>query len=187
MNDRLEFISNSKLVVLDCNVPKASIELLAHRLTVPIFVDPVSTVKVSRISNVLDKIDTLKPNEHEVEVLTGIRIINDATAKQAAIMLNRKGVKNIIISMGAKVIFCSRSGEVKVVKPLAKKIISTNGAGDCTMAAIVWARFLYGEALSLEEKGLIAQAAASITLESNCAVSEDLNVKNVISRAKNKF
>ena len=93
-------------------------------------------------------------------------------------------VKNVYISLGAQGILCVKEGEAVLVKPLAKKIVSTNGAGDCSMATLVWARFNHGEELPLEEVGTYTQAAASINVESPLAVSPELNVEEVLKRAE---
>lgn len=184
LKERLDFINQAKIVVIDCNISKEAIEWLAQNVTAPIFIDPVSVAKVDRIENILGQIDTLKPNEHEVEILTGVKVIDEDSARKAAQILNEKGLKNVFVSLGAQGILCSRNGEVALVKPLAKKIVSTNGAGDCSMATIVWSRFSYGDALPLKEVGLFTQAAASINLESPCAVSPELSVRNIILRAQ---
>ena len=184
LEERLEFMNKAKIVVIDCNVSQESIEWLGEHLTAPIFIDPVSVAKVSRIKNILDKIDTLKPNEHEAQVLTGIEVVDEESAREAAIVLNENGVKNVFISLGSKGILCSRNEEVDIVEPFVKNIVSTNGAGDCTMATIVWSRFNFGDALPLKEVGVFTQAAASINLESRAAVSPDLNVRNVVLRAQ---
>ena len=181
---RLDFINGAKIVVVDCNLSKESIEWLCENVTSPIFVDPVSVAKVDCIENVLDKLDTLKPNELEAELLTGIKVVDEETARQAATALNNKGVKNVFISLGSHGILCSKEGEEALVKPIAKKIVSTNGAGDCSMATLVWARFNHGEELPLEEVGLYTQAAASINVESPLAVSPELNVKEVLKRVE---
>ena len=181
---RLDFINGAKIVVVDCNLSQESIEWLCENVTSPIYVDPVSVAKVGRVENVLDKIHTLKPNELEAEYLTGIKVTDEATAREAATALIDKGVKNVYISLGAQGILCAKEGEAVLVKPLAKKIVSTNGAGDCSMATLVWTRFNHGEELPLEEVGIYTQAAASINVESPLAVSPELNVEEVLKRVE---
>ncbi len=183
---KLDFINGAKIVVVDCNLSQESIEWLCENVTSPIYVDPVSVAKVDRVKNVLDKIHTLKPNELEAELLTGIKITDEATAREAATALINKGVKNVYISLGSQGILCAKEGEAVLVKPLAKKIVSTNGAGDCSMGTLVWARFNHGEELPLEEVGLYTQAAASINVESPLAVSPELNVEEVLKRVEEK-
>lgn len=187
LSKRIDFINNASICVLDANLSKETIEWIADNVEVPIFVDPVSVAKVDRFNDVLNKIDTIKPNEHEVELLTGIKVNSLNTAEEAAKELNNKGVKNAFISLGAKGILCSRNKEVDLVSPIAEKMVSTNGAGDTTMATLVWARYLYGDVLPLPEVGLFTQAAASINLESSEAVSPELNVRNVVLRAQKYY
>lgn len=80
---------------------------------------------------------------------------------------------------------CKR-GRSSSCKTISEKIVSTNGAGDCSMATLVWARFNHGEELPLEEVGLYTQAAASINVESPLAVSPELNVEEVLKRVEEK-
>ncbi|GKQ42133.1 pseudouridine kinase [Companilactobacillus sp. RD055328] len=184
LSKRIDFINNASICVIDGNISQESIEWLAQNCTAPIFADPVSIAKVGKFRNVLDKLDTFKPNELEAGLLTGIEVVDEDSAIQAAQALNDCGVKNVFISMGAEGILCSRDGEVDIVPTIAEKIISANGAGDCSIATITWASFYYKNALALKEVGQLTQAAASITLESEKAVSPDLSIRNVITRAK---
>ncbi len=183
LEKRLDFINQADILVLDGNISQESIEFLAKHVTIPIFVDPVSIAKVGRFRNVLDRIDTLKPNDLEAELLTGIKVVDFESGKKAARQLNIKGVKNVFISLGKRGILCSRHDEEPtLIPPIADSIVSTNGAGDCTMATIAWARFYYGDVLPLKEVGQLSQAAASITVESPLSVSKDLNIKNIVHR-----
>ncbi len=182
LEPRLSFINQAKIVVLDCNLPKETIEWIGQNVTAPIFVDPVSVAKTDRIAGILDKIDTLKPNGYESALLTGIEVTDEESAKKAAKKLNEMGVKNVFISLGEQGILCARDTESTVAHPLAKKIVSTNGAGDTTMATIVWSRFAYGSDIPLEKIGRLTQAAASINLESPLAVAEELSPENILAR-----
>ncbi len=187
LSERIDFINNASICVLDANLSEEAIDWLAENVDVPIFVDPVSVAKVGRLNGVLHKVDTIKPNEHEVEVLTGIKVHDLSSAEEAARELNNKGVENAFISLGAKGILCSRNKEVDLVPPIAEEIVSTNGAGDTTMAALVWVRYLYSDVLPLSEVGLFTQSAACINLQSPEAVSPDLNVRNVVLKAQEYY
>ncbi|WEG72574.1 carbohydrate kinase family protein [Vagococcus intermedius] len=181
---RIDFINSSELCVIDGNLEQESIEWLAHNVEVPIFVDPVSVAKAKRFNNVLNKIDTFKPNEIEAELFTGIKVIDEETGKKAAKELVELGVKNVFISLGEHGIICANQNEANIIPILKSNVVSCNGAGDCSMATIAWARFFYGETLSLTEVAQLTQAAASITVESIDAVSEHMNVTNVVKRAQ---
>lgn len=184
LESRIHFINNASICVLDGNIPQASIEWLAHHCKVPIFVDPVSIVKVSRFEHILHKIDTFKPNELEASYLTGVDIVDEATAREAALVLIQKGIKNVFISMGANGILCATKDDMKKVDIIPSKIVSVNGAGDCSMATIIWARYMYKDTITLERIGQLAQAASSITVEAAQSVSPHLTVENIIERSK---
>jgi len=62
--------------------------------------------------------------------------------------------------------------------------VSVNGAGDCNMATITWARFQYNNTIPLKRIGILTQAAASLTVEVAQSVSPNLNIKNIVERAK---
>lgn len=189
LEERLEFINNAELVVVDCNLSQEAIEWIANNVEVPIMVDPVSVAKVGRVKNVLDKIDTIKPNEFEAEVLTGVKVTDEESAKNAAAELNKLGINNAFISLGSKGILLSRNRgkEIEIVKPVADKIVSTNGAGDCTMATIAWTRYFYQDSLTLSEIGLYTQSAAAINLATNEAVASDLTIRNLIHKAQENY
>ncbi|MBZ9692641.1 carbohydrate kinase family protein [Clostridium sp. M14] len=181
---RISFINGASICVLDGNISKESMEWLANHCTVPIFVDPVSIAKVNRFENILDKIDTFKPNALEASALSGIKIIDIESAKEAAKVLHKKGVKNVFISLGENGILCSREGEVDCIPIYPTRVVSVNGAGDCNMATITWARFHYNNAIPLSRVGMLTQAAASLTVEVAQSVSPNLNIKNVIERSR---
>lgn len=184
LGTKIDFINKASLCVIDGNVSKESIEWLAEHCMVPIFADPVSVAKMTRFQNVLKRIDTFKPNELEAGLMTGIDIVDEKTAQEAARALNEKGIRNVFISLGEKGILCSRDGEISIVPILPSNIVSVNGAGDCSMATIAWAGFYYKDKLSLKEIGQLTQAAASLTVEAEESVSPKLSVENVIERAK---
>lgn len=184
LKERIDFINHAAACVIDGNIPKESIEWLANHCTAPIFIDPVSVAKANRFENVLDKIDTFKPNGLEAEYLTGIKVTDEHSAEEAARVLVNKGIKNVFISLGAKGILCVNKSESVFIPTYKSNIISCNGAGDCTMATIVWARHLFENRLSLKEIGHLTQASASITVESSQSVSPHMSVENVLKRTK---
>ncbi|MFR6694576.1 MAG: hypothetical protein ACLUS6_11605 [Dysosmobacter sp.] len=49
----------------------------------PLFADPVSTAKAVKLKPVLGKLHTLKPNRIEAELLSGVKITDDASLRAA--------------------------------------------------------------------------------------------------------
>ena len=57
----------------------------------------------------LKKISILTPNETEAELLTGIKVTDDASCNRAADVLLRKGVETVIITLGSRGSFVATS------------------------------------------------------------------------------
>ena len=150
LNSRLNFMNNAELVMIDANLSTEAIKWLGDNLQVPIFVDPVSVSKAERIKPILSKIDTLKPNKLEAELLTGIKIKDD--------------------SLGSNGILAANEEDMVHVGTLTTNIVNANGAGDCSTATIAWCR--YQGINDLKEICLNTQAAASIALESEKSVPD---------------
>ncbi|MBR2640742.1 MAG: winged helix-turn-helix transcriptional regulator, partial [Oscillospiraceae bacterium] len=90
LSKNLALLQNAQVVVADANIPEESLKFLADNLFVPLFVDPVSTVKAEKIKSILPKIHTLKPNRIEAELLSGVKIENEEDAEKAAKALIEK-------------------------------------------------------------------------------------------------
>jgi len=179
LKNKIEFLNNAKLCVLDANLPKETIEWVCERIKVPIFADPVSVAKAEKFTDVLAKLDTIKPNQMEAELYTGINIIDDKSAKLAVEKLLDLGVNNVYITLGEKGMACGNDQETTIVPRAISPVVSTNGAGDTATAAIAWCRMEYNHTISIEEVSKIAQAAASITIGDENSVSNSLSVEKV--------
>ena len=88
-----ELLDGAAAVVVDANLPRESIAYLVEHCAAPLFVDPVSTVKAEKLQGLLSHVHTLKPNRIEAELLSGVKITDDATLYQAAQALLDQGVR----------------------------------------------------------------------------------------------
>lgn len=170
--DRLSIMNGASLVVMDANLPKESIEYIAHNVKVPIFADVVSTLKGVNVLPVIDKIHSIKANRLEAQVLTGIEISDDESLEKAARAFLKMGVLRAYISLGDDgMLAASEDGIIKV--PAYKtEVVSTTGAGDAAMAALA---FAYGLGLGTVDAIKCANKAASLTIGSLETVSDKLN------------
>lgn len=85
---------------------------------------------------VLEYADVITPNQQEIETITGIPVINQETALNAAKALDSMGVKSSIIKMGANGNLVYQQGEATFVPALKVKAVNTVGAGD-TFAGVL--------------------------------------------------
>lgn len=175
----LNVLRNARVVVADTNIPAESLAFLAENVTVPLFVDPVSTAKAEKLRPILHKIHTLKPNRMEAEFLSGVPIREKEDFPKAAKALRRMGVKRVFISLGADGVYAAdEAGEVWL-PTLPGKMVNTTGCGDAFMAALVWAEM---EALDLEHTALAGLAAGSIAMESQLTINPEMNADAIRER-----
>ena len=172
---RQTLLNASQAVVLDTNIPAESIEWLADHCAAPLFADPVSTAKAVKLKPVLGKLHTLKPNRIEAELLSGVKITDDASLRKAAETLLDTGLHRVFISLGSDGVFAAdRSGQQVQLPPLPGAMVNTTGCGDAFMAAITWA---YLQGTDLTDTAKAGLAASVIAMESaetiNPAMSED--------------
>ena len=176
---QLPLLQNAQVVVADANLSGESLEFLANNCTVPLFVDPVSTVKAQKLRPILDKIHTLKPNRLEAELLSGVTIQTEADLNRAADVLTEMGVHRMFISLGARGVFAVMGQERLRLFNLPGKMVNTTGCGDAFMAALVWA---YLEGMDLKSTALAGLAAGSIAMESPETINPSLSALAVKNR-----
>ena len=168
----LPLLQNAQVVVADTNIPAESLAFLAENLQVPLFVDPVSTIKAKKLRPILHKIHTLKPNKLEAELLSGVEIHSKEDMVKAADKLLSLGVHRLFISLGAEGVFAAMGNEKLWLPNIPGTLVNTTGCGDSFMAALVWA---YLEGSDLETTAKAGLAAGSITMESPETINPDMN------------
>ena len=79
----------------------------------------------------------ITPNETEAELLSGVKVTNEASARAAALVLHQKGVDIVIITMGSQGAYVL-SDELDELVPAQKvKVVDTTAAGDTFNGALV--------------------------------------------------
>lgn len=159
---RAPLLNSAQVVVVDTNIPADSIAWIAEHIKLPIFVDPVSTVKAEKLRPVLGKLHTLKPNRLEAELLSGVPITDEASLNRAADVLLDTGLRRVFISLGGDGVLAADHNSRCHLPCLPGKMVNTTGCGDAFMAAIVWA---YLEGTDLEGTARAGVAASTIAME----------------------
>ncbi len=177
---RLPFLNNAQLLVIDANLPEATITWLAENCRPPILADPVSAAKAVKLRGILSRIHTLKANRHETEGLSGIPLTSRNNIERAADVLLAAGLHRIFITLGADGVFAADRRERFFLPALPGKLVDPIGCGDAFMAAIVWA---FPEGISLENTARTGLSAASIAMESADTVNPSLCAAQVHQRS----
>ena len=166
----MERINKADAVVLDANLSPESIAYVVENCTVPIFSDPVSTVKALRLKNHLGGIYALKPNIMEAEVLTG-----EKDPEKAAKALIAMGLKRVFISLGADGMLAADENELICLPRTKANVINTTGAGDAAAAAIVYAGVM---GAGLRESMELSMKAGALTTE--CVEANNPNLSSIL-------
>ena len=177
---KMDTINNAKCVVIDCNLSPEAIEFLAKNCTVPVFVDPVSQTHAHKIGDNLRHIHTIKPNALEAEYLTNMTIRTAEDAMSAARALIESGVERVFLSMDKDGILAADKNHMEVVPCCPTEMVCTTGAGDSSMAAIVWS--YYNNVDDIIEVAKAANAVASLTIESIETINPMLNKQSVLNK-----
>lgn len=127
----------------------------AHAKGVPVVLNPAPAAKLQK--ELYECLDWITPNETEAELLTGVKVTDVASAKKAEAALKRRGVANVVITMGAK--GCYAGGRIH---PCIKvKVVDTVAAGDTFNGAFVVA---LAEGRPVEEAVAFAQKASALAV-----------------------
>lgn len=136
-----------------------------------------SQMTLKDIEGALKYIDYLVPSYHEASYFTG-----KDTPEEIAEVFHEKGVKTVVLKMGAEGVFASSRGETLRVGTIADKVVDTLGAGDNFVAG-----FLTGiaDGLSLEHALYFGSAASAIAISqygANGAVKSKEQVQKYLER-----
>lgn len=106
--------------------------------------------------------DIVTPNETEATTLTGIPVVDRASAQKAAEAFQRMGVHDVIITLGSQGAFLlQHDGISRIFPTMDVKVVDTTGAGDAFNGGFATA---LAEGLSLQEAMLFATAVASLSV-----------------------
>ncbi len=177
IKDKKHIIENSKLCVIDTNIPSEVIEyIVSSNKNTDFFLDPVSTAKAERVKDLIGYFHTVKSNKIETEVLTGIKINNQDDLKEASEYLHKKGVKRLFISLGAEGVFYSDGINMGQTKAPNVKVINATGAGDAFVAALVYGHL---NDFKIHESIKFAITSSIIALSHENTINPNMSIKNI--------
>jgi len=124
-------IASSGAVAAQLEVPLETVEFtarLANDAGVPFILDPAPAQKLS--AELLRLVDVLTPNETEAEILTGIEVTDENSALAAAKDLLGRGVKAVILTMGARGYLLATKDAAEFIPSVKVDAVDATAAGD---------------------------------------------------------
>ena len=164
-------INSSDYVVADTNISEDAIRWLMEHVTVPLFIDGVSTTKAHRVVNALRKsklpyLHSLKLNLKEALAVTGT-----STYAEAAQCLLNWGVAHVYITLSSEGVYCRNAAQEWLFPALPGEIVNTTGAGDAFLAGVVYA---HAKGIGFPQTAQYGLMAARAALMSSKAVNPDI-------------
>ena len=134
---------------------------IAKQENVQVILNPAPAQELP--DELLSLVDIITPNETETEYLTGIKVIDDESAQQAADVLHNKGIKTVLITLGSRGVWVSEKNNKGCIVPAFKvKAVDTIAAGDTFNGALITA-LLEGQSMMSAIKFAHAAAAIAVT------------------------
>jgi ribokinase len=157
-----DVIESADILLMQLEIPIETVEYaakMAYRKGIKVILNPAPAAFLS--NELMSYLYAIIPNNSEAELLSGIKVTDWETAKQAADIIGAKGVDVVVITLGSKGALI-KDGELYYEVPVEKiDAIDTTAAGDTFCGA-----FCVGlsEGLSVEDAVRIANKAAGITV-----------------------
>ena len=152
----------SDVFLMQLEIPVSTVEFVAQQVADKgnrVILNPAPARQLS--NELLGSLYAITPNEVEAELLTGVHVEDAITAEKAAQKLLNKGVRNVIITMGAAGAFLMTEKISKMIPVVPVRPVDTTAAGDVFNGALAVA---ISEGKDLEEALEFANKAASISV-----------------------
>jgi len=150
------------ILLLQLEIPMDTVEysaIAASEQNIKVILNPAPACKLS--DNLLKHTWLITPNETEAEILTGVKITDIGTAEKAAVIMQQRGVKNVIITLGETGAYV-KSDEFTGLVPGIKVVpVDTTAAGDVFNGALAVA---ISDGKDLKDAVSFANKAASISV-----------------------
>jgi ribokinase len=171
-------IQKADYLLMQLETPLDGIELaakLAKEAKTNVILNPAPARELP--DTLLACVDVITPNETEAEVLTGITVVDDRSAQEAAQALHQKGIEVVMITLGSKGVWLSVNGRGERIAGFSVEVLDTTAAGDTFNGAFVTG-LMSGK--SLEDAIVFAHAAAAISVTRFGAQTSIPTLKEVV-------
>lgn len=182
IKDKKHVIENSRLCIVDTNIPREVIEYILNTFKdTEFFLDTVSTTKAKKVKDLIGYFHTIKPNKIEAELLTGIKINNEEDLKRASEYFLEKGVKRVFISLGNEGVFYNDGKCIDHIIAPKVEIVNATGAGDAFVAALAYGHL---RDMEIDEIAKMAITASIIALSHENTINPNMSIENIKLKMK---
>ena len=113
-------------------------------------------------AELLALVDLITPNQTEAELLTGVKVSDEASAAQAAACFHQMGISDVMITLGSQGVYCSNARQQQLIPGFRVEAVDTTAAGDTFNGALLAAE-LAGADFNAAVRFAHGAAALSVT------------------------
>ncbi|MGL4392792.1 MAG: ribokinase [Fusobacteriaceae bacterium] len=181
----INLIKEADYIVTQLEIPKETVAYILKKskeLGKITILNPAPAIKLD--DDVIKNCDYLIPNETELEILSGMKTTDVESIKKAAESLLKKGVKNLIVTMGKDGSIFFSDNEKKIFPAFKVKAVDTTAAGDSYIGGFVSG---ISSGMSVEKSIKRGTCVAAISVTRKGAQSSLPDLEEVINYEKGKI
>ena len=156
-------LRQAEFLVLQFEIPMETVAYAVEKASgygVRVVLNPAPAADLP--DELLQHVDYLVPNETEAQILTGIDVVNVASAESAARALCDAGARNVIVTLGERGSLTVGGGETFHTPAPEVKVIDTTAAGDAFVGGLV-VGLARGDALPVAVRFATCVGALAVT------------------------
>ena len=158
----VEEMCEGDILLMQLEIPIQTVEYAARRAFekgVKVVLNPAPARSLPK--ELLRYLFMITPNRIEAEILTGIKIVNDADAERVAKEISAMGVQNIIVTLGSKGCLVREGDTSYCVDAFKVEPVDTTAAGDTFNGALCVG---LAEGMNLRQAAVMASKASSVAV-----------------------
>jgi len=151
-----------EILLLQLEIPMDTVEysaILASDHGIKVILNPAPARQLS--DNLLMHTWLITPNKTEAETITGVSITDITSAEKAAVLIQERGVKNVIITLGEMGAFVKSESYTGLIPGVKVIPVDTTAAGDVFNGALAVA---ISEGKNIMDAVNFANKAASVSV-----------------------
>lgn len=176
IKSKKEIIENSKLCILDTNIPEEVLDYILNNFQGTFFLDCVSSTKAKKVKNNIGKFHTIKPNRIEAEILSGIKITCEEDIEKCAQYFIDEGVSQVFISLGEDGIYYKSREDEGHIRCEKVKVINATGAGDAFIAGLAYSQL---KDFNIRDAAKYAMSASILAIQHEDTINPNMSSESM--------